>query len=179
MFIKTFIQFMHFLGIESFVFKGIYHYSENESIEIAIKKRISKQFDEFDVYREIRVLSKCAIMSGVEDRLNHKEDTPFPGRSKHPNIVGFIGFCINEKKEICMLMELLCGKPLSHFYPNKPNKIFSFLRRTFNVMPKKAERLELHSIDQILATARQICAGMEFLSRIGIIHIDLAARNCV
>lgn len=155
----------------------MYHHTTNESIEIALKKRIRRQFDANDVYREINVLSKCGIMSGVEDRMKGIFHAQYPGDSKHPNIVGFIGFYINEKDEICLLLELLQGKSLSRFCPEKTSifaKIFSFFGKE-----RRTSEPELHSIHQTISIIQQICTGMEFLSKLGIIHMDLAARNCV
>lgn len=79
----------------------------------------------------------------------------------HPNIVQFLGVCINnESKTFSLVMEYIPNKSLQAFFKSV----------------KDGNQQDL-SYKEKLILIKGICAGMDHLSHYSIIHNDLAARN--
>lgn len=75
----------------------------------------------------------------------------------HPNIVKFIGICV-QKQPIMIVMELVPGGSLLNFLRNHGSSLL---------------------LNDLLAMCIDTAAGMEYLENQNCIHRDLAARNCL
>lgn len=86
---------------------------------------------------------------------------------RHPNVVGFIGFCHDGDKPLIILEFMALGK----------------LQRFLRCSRGRNSYTNLHSDSESITSkdltsyAFQVAKGMDFLSKNGIVHRDLAARN--
>jgi len=121
-----------------------------------------------DVYRanlhlrkNKRVMSVAAKTCKVTLPEEHKKKFLQEGRIlkqyDHPNIVRFIGICV-QKQPIMIVMELVPG-----------GSLLSFLRNTGAGLTSK----------NLLGMCLDAAAGMQYLESKNCIHRDLAARNCL
>ncbi|RWS30425.1 Tyrosine-protein kinase Fer-like protein [Leptotrombidium deliense] len=77
----------------------------------------------------------------------------------HPNIVKFIGVCV-QKEPIMILMELVSGGSLLNFLRNN----------------RSSDKMSSTTLIQMCI---DVASGMEYLESKNCIHRDLAARNCL
>ncbi|KAK2717225.1 hypothetical protein QYM36_007368 [Artemia franciscana] len=75
----------------------------------------------------------------------------------HPNIVKFIGICV-QKQPIMIVMELVSGGSLLNFLRLRASEL---------------------TVPLLVGMCRDTAAGMEYLENKNCIHRDLAARNCL
>ena len=78
----------------------------------------------------------------------------------HPNIARVIGVCFTQKPFICILELILYGD----------------LQKVLQTCSEK--QIVVHPITQYHIT-QQIAAGMAYITECRIVHLDLAARNCL
>lgn len=103
-------------------------------------------------------------------------------RYDHPNVVKFIGICV-QKQPIMIVMELVPGnKFISTVFSN--SNFFLITVETFFILGgsllvhlrNNASNIKQH---QQLLMCKDTAAGMQYLESKSCIHRDLAARNCL
>ncbi len=94
----------------------------------------------------------------------------------HPNIVKMLGVCAMGKP-MCLLFEYMNKGDLNEFLRNCSPEHFLAQRRRVEVL-NSDDLPKLDHIDQ-LHIARQVSAGMVYISDKGYVHRDLATRNCL
>ncbi|XP_054723913.1 tyrosine-protein kinase Fer-like [Uloborus diversus] len=107
-------------------------------------------------YREVAVKT-CHVNLPDAQKRNFLQEGRILMDYNHPNIVKFIGICV-QKHPIMIVMELVPGGSLLNF------------------LQKHNESLTLN---QLLSFCIDAAAGMEYLESKNCIHRDLAARNCL
>ena len=96
----------------------------------------------------------------------------------HPNIVRFIGICV-QKQPIMIVMELVPGGSLLNFLRNhggnltQKNLLGTFVSLYFTIVLTPSTRFPLPGM------CLDAAAGMQYLESKNCIHRDLAARNCL
>ncbi|XP_046392076.1 tyrosine-protein kinase Fer isoform X3 [Ischnura elegans] len=99
----------------------------------------------------------CRLTLPEEQRRKFLLEGRILKRYDHPNIVKFIGICV-QKQPIMIVMELVPG-----------GSLLTYLRNHAAFLPLK----------QLLQMCRDVAAGMQYLESKNCIHRDLAARNCL
>lgn len=107
--------------------------------------------------RQLVAVKTCKNTLPEEQKKKFLQEGRILKQYDHPNIVKFIGICV-QKQPIMIVMELVPGGSLLNFLRNQGE----FLQ------PK-------HLLGMCLDTS----AGMEYLESKNCIHRDLAARNCL
>ncbi|XP_053321821.1 muscle, skeletal receptor tyrosine-protein kinase [Spea bombifrons] len=98
----------------------------------------------------------------------------------HPNIVKLLGVCA-VGKPMCLLFEYMAHGDLNEYLRHRSPRALSSLSHTSlaaKVRLSDLNPLPLSCTDQ-LYIARQISAGMAYLSERKFVHRDLATRNCL
>ncbi|KAL3989332.1 Protein tyrosine kinase family protein [Acanthocheilonema viteae] len=85
----------------------------------------------------------------------------------HPHLVSMLGISIDEDGNIMLLIEYCDLGDLLHLVRNKKDEI---------IMNRKNEHSKLR-IKDLISFSWQISNGLEYLSSIGYVHRDVAARN--
>ncbi|XP_071444486.1 tyrosine-protein kinase Fer isoform X2 [Hetaerina americana] len=99
----------------------------------------------------------CRLTLPEEQRRKFLQEGRILKQYDHPNIVKFIGICV-QKQPIMIVMELVPG-----------GSLLTYLRNHAAFIPLK----------QLLHMCRDVAAGMRYLESKNCIHRDLAARNCL
>ncbi|KAH9368919.1 hypothetical protein HPB48_007087 [Haemaphysalis longicornis] len=117
-----------------------------------------------DVYRAVLhpqrldvAVKTCRVNLPDEHKKKFLQEGRILKQYDHPNIVKFIGICV-QKQPIMIVMELVPGGSLLTFLRNKGPKL---------------------SGNELLGMCTDAAAGMAYLESKNCIHRDLAARNCL
>jgi serine/threonine protein kinase len=76
----------------------------------------------------------------------------------HASIATFFGVCIDSSKPLCLVTELVAGGNLSTVLASNKDDICEA---------------------DVLSMARDLASGLAHLENSGILHCDIAARNCL
>lgn len=96
----------------------------------------------------------------------------------HPNIVKLLGVCAMGKP-MCLLFEYMNKGDLNEFLRLcSPEQVLVRRESTGLYSTVILDTANLNTVDQ-LNIAKQIAAGMVYLSEKGYVHRDLATRNCL
>lgn len=93
----------------------------------------------------------------------------------HENIVKLLGVCA-VGKPMCLLFEFMSKGDLNEFLRLYSADHYLLHPHNSDIWTQEVSNLDLS--DQ-LQLARQVCAGMVYLSERGYVHRDLATRNCL
>jgi len=99
----------------------------------------------------------CKVTLPDEQKKKFLQEGRILKQYEHPNIVRFIGICV-QKQPIMIVMELVPG-----------GSLLNFLRTSADKLNTKA----------LLGMCQDAVSGMEYLESKNCIHRDLAARNCL
>jgi len=99
----------------------------------------------------------CKVTLPDEQKKKFLQEGRILKQYEHPNIVRFIGICV-QKQPIMIVMELVPG-----------GSLLNFLRTSADKLSTKA----------LLGMCVDAASGMEYLESKNCIHRDLAARNCL
>ncbi|XP_076040534.1 tyrosine-protein kinase Fer isoform X2 [Oratosquilla oratoria] len=99
----------------------------------------------------------CRVTLPDEQKKKFLQEGRILKQYDHPNIVKFIGICV-QKQPIMIVMELVPGGSLLSFVRNHKNKM---------------------ATKQLMAMCLDTASGMAYLESKNCIHRDLAARNCL
>jgi len=99
----------------------------------------------------------CKVTLPDEQKKKFLQEGRILKQYEHPNIVRFIGICV-QKQPIMIVMELVPG-----------GSLLNYLRSNADKLPTKA----------LLGMCVDAASGMEYLESKNCIHRDLAARNCL
>lgn len=86
----------------------------------------------------------------------------------HPNVTGVVGIVCSDVQQVSIVHEFTSTCNL-HIYLNTNARV--------NYLDGLEKRLSLLSAKDLLNIAIQVSAGMEYLSSLGFVHGDLAARS--
>uniref|UniRef100_A0A8D0E761 receptor protein-tyrosine kinase n=1 Tax=Salvator merianae TaxID=96440 RepID=A0A8D0E761_SALMN len=98
----------------------------------------------------------------------------------HPNIVKLLGVCA-VGKPMCLLFEYMAFGDLNEYLRNRsPRNICNLSNNNLDIRIRASspKLLALSCTDQ-LCIAKQVAAGMAYLSERKFVHRDLATRNCL
>ncbi|XP_077201400.1 muscle, skeletal receptor tyrosine-protein kinase [Paroedura picta] len=98
----------------------------------------------------------------------------------NPNIVKLLGVCA-VGKPMCLLFEYMAFGDLNEYLRNRsPRSLCSMNNNDLDIRirPASPALLTLSCMDQ-LCIAKQVAAGMAYLSERKFVHRDLATRNCL
>lgn len=93
----------------------------------------------------------------------------------HPHIVKLLGVCAIGKP-MCLLFEFMCHGDLTDFLRNCSPEHFIVRRRSNDLTSGDVPKLDY---TEQIKIARQVVAGMLYISEKGLVHRDLATRNCL
>ncbi|XP_023340966.1 tyrosine-protein kinase Fer [Eurytemora carolleeae] len=117
-----------------------------------------------DVYKAILrpgnisvAVKTCKITLPDEQKKKFLQEGRILKQYEHPNIVRFIGICV-QKQPIMIVMELVPGGSLLNYLRTNADKL---------------------STKGLLGMCQDAASGMEYLESKNCIHRDLAARNCL
>lgn len=99
----------------------------------------------------------CKVTLPDEQKKKFLQEGRILKQYEHPNIVKFIGICV-QKQPIMIVMELVSG-----------GSLLNYLRTSSDKLTTKA----------LLGMCQDAASGMEYLESKNCIHRDLAARNCL
>jgi len=99
----------------------------------------------------------CKVTMPDEQKKKFLQEGRILKQYEHPNIVRFIGICV-QKQPIMIVMELVPG-----------GSLLNYLRTSADKLATKA----------LLGMCQDAASGMEYLESKNCIHRDLAARNCL
>jgi len=99
----------------------------------------------------------CKVTMPDEQKKKFLQEGRILKQYEHPNIVRFIGICV-QKQPIMIVMELVPG-----------GSLLNYLRSSADKLATKA----------LLGMCQDAASGMEYLESKQCIHRDLAARNCL
>jgi len=99
----------------------------------------------------------CKVTMPDEQKKKFLQEGRILKQYEHPNIVRFIGICV-QKQPIMIVMELVPG-----------GSLLNYLRTSADKLSTKA----------LLGMCQDAASGMEYLESKNCIHRDLAARNCL
>jgi len=99
----------------------------------------------------------CKVTLPDEQKKKFLQEGRILKQYEHPNIVRFIGICV-QKQPIMIVMELVPG-----------GSLLNYLRTNADKLTTKA----------LLGMCQDAASGMEYLESKNCIHRDLAARNCL
>jgi len=99
----------------------------------------------------------CKVTLPDEQKKKFLQEGRILKQYEHPNIVRFIGICV-QKQPIMIVMELVPG-----------GSLLNYLRTSSDKLTTKA----------LLGMCQDAASGMEYLESKNCIHRDLAARNCL
>jgi len=99
----------------------------------------------------------CKVTLPDEQKKKFLQEGRILKQYEHPNIVRFIGICV-QKQPIMIVMELVPGGSLLNYLRSSADKL---------------------SIKALLGMCVDAASGMEYLESKNCIHRDLAARNCL
>jgi len=99
----------------------------------------------------------CKVTLPDEQKKKFLQEGRILKQYEHPNIVRFIGICV-QKQPIMIVMELVSG-----------GSLLNYLRTSAEKLTTKA----------LLGMCQDAASGMEYLESKNCIHRDLAARNCL
>ncbi|XP_062985262.1 muscle, skeletal receptor tyrosine-protein kinase [Elgaria multicarinata webbii] len=98
----------------------------------------------------------------------------------NPNIVKLLGVCA-VGKPMCLLFEYMAFGDLNEYLRHRsPRNLCSLSNNNLDIRirPSSPNLLALSCVDQ-LCIAKQVAAGMAYLSERKFVHRDLATRNCL
>ncbi|KYO35162.1 muscle, skeletal receptor tyrosine-protein kinase [Alligator mississippiensis] len=96
----------------------------------------------------------------------------------NPNIVKLLGVCA-VGKPMCLLFEYMAYGDLNEYLRDRsPRNLCSLTPGNFDTRVRLSNPLALCCTDQ-LCIAKQVAAGMAYLSERKFVHRDLATRNCL
>ncbi|XP_066038488.1 muscle, skeletal receptor tyrosine-protein kinase isoform X2 [Chamaea fasciata] len=96
----------------------------------------------------------------------------------NPNIVKLLGVCA-VGKPMCLLFEYMAYGDLNEYLRDRsPRNLCSLVQDTLDTRPRLPNPLALCCTSQ-LCIAKQVAAGMAYLSERKFVHRDLATRNCL
>ncbi|XP_056369625.1 muscle, skeletal receptor tyrosine-protein kinase isoform X3 [Oenanthe melanoleuca] len=96
----------------------------------------------------------------------------------NPNIVKLLGVCA-VGKPMCLLFEYMAYGDLNEYLRDRsPRSLCSLAQGSPEARPRRANPLALGCTSQ-LCIAKQVAAGMAYLSERKFVHRDLATRNCL
>ncbi|XP_067142993.1 tyrosine-protein kinase Fer-like [Centruroides vittatus] len=117
-----------------------------------------------DVYKAVLhptgievAVKTCRVNLPDEQKRKFLQEGRILKQYSHPNIVKFIGICV-QKQPVMIVMELVPG-----------GSLLNFLRLQGVTL----------TVPQLIAMCTDTAAGMEYLESKNCIHRDLAARNCL
>jgi len=99
----------------------------------------------------------CKVTLPDEQKKKFLQEGRILKQYEHPNIVRFIGICV-QKQPIMIVMELVSG-----------GSLLNYLRTSADKLATKA----------LLGMCQDAASGMQYLESKNCIHRDLAARNCL
>jgi len=99
----------------------------------------------------------CKVALPEEQKKKFLQEGRILKQYEHPNIVRFIGICV-QKQPIMIVMELVPGGSLLNYLRTNQDKL---------------------STKDLLGMCQDAGSGMEYLESKNCIHRDLAARNCL
>ena len=149
---------------------GQVHICEVEDLDDVIQstKRFSSSFG---------ALTKVAVKTlktGMEKSVENEfiKETNVMARLEHVNVVQLIGVCYDEPK--CMVVEYMENGDLLQFLQH-----VSLGNSNANGIRTSQITGDLLTNETLFYIAKQVAAGMDYLSSKGIVHRDLATRNCL
>ncbi|XP_060093149.1 muscle, skeletal receptor tyrosine-protein kinase [Heteronotia binoei] len=95
----------------------------------------------------------------------------------NPNIVKLLGVCA-VGKPMCLLFEYMAFGDLNEYLRNRSPRSLNNNDLDIRIRPASPGLLTLSCMDQ-LCIAKQVAAGMAYLSERKFVHRDLATRNCL
>ena len=129
-------------------------------------------------YETLSVAVKtCKVTLPEEQKKKFLQEGRILKQYDHPNIVKFIGICV-QKQPIMIVMELVSGGSLLNYLRNNGNSLNpkSLLGKILvsQLFSRKKNRFVFSS-----GMCLDAAAGMQYLESKNCIHRDLAARNCL
>ena len=126
--------------------------TEFSSIDVAVKQLREGSNEMDDFFREVDFMSKL----------------------DHPNVVKLIGVCSIEEP-FCMIFEYMDLGDLCNYL----RQAIGLEGSQENLQESASEVEPLLTQSELLIIAAQVAEGMVYISGLGLVHRDLATRNCL
>lgn len=92
---------------------------------------------------------------------------------RHKNVVRLLGVCRDDP--MCMIVEYMANGDLNQFLKEREPEPNTYV----NQSRKRSSNSQFVSLHALFYMAKQVAAGMKYISSLNYVHRDLATRNCL
>lgn len=92
---------------------------------------------------------------------------------RHKNVVRLLGVCRDDP--MCMIVEYMANGDLNQFLKEREPEPSTYV----NQSRKRSSNSQFVSLHALFYMAKQVAAGMKYISSLNYVHRDLATRNCL
>ena len=120
----------------------------------------------------------CKVTLPDEQKKKFLQEGRILKQYEHPNIVKFIGICV-QKQPIMIVMELVSGGSLLNYLRTSSDKLTTKALLGNNQCLSGVSKYVYPKSELFSGMCQDAASGMEYLESKNCIHRDLAARNCL
>lgn len=139
-----------------------------------VKVDVEANHDEVDSENDYKIVAVKMLKSN-NNRISMEQsmlrEAYIMGMLNNENLLGLIAVCDPGTNQMCMLVDYMAKGDLNSF--------LRFRSQYTNPETRPADQDDASLQTMLLNFALQIVNGMEYLSSFGLVHRDLATRNCL